>query len=72
MGRKWTDEEVSLFEDHTNKQIAAMTGRTIKSVESKRFVLNHAVESTHDKAERYTKLARIIRLAARLKVKLRG
>ena len=68
--KKWTDDEIELFQTKTNKEIAEITGRTVGAVASKRFHLKGIAE--HEKIVRHTKIARIIGLAERLRVRLRG
>ena len=69
---KWTDKEIELFQTKSNKEIAKITGRTIGAVASKRNHLKKMTVAKEEKIVRHTKMARIIGLAERLRVKLRG
>jgi len=77
MKKRWTNEEVRLFEQmFTDREIAAMTGRTLKAVQMKRYNLGlNAKEDTTtpgDLMAQETKEWRILSLCKRLGVKLFG
>ena len=78
MKSRWTPEEVKLFDaGFTNKEIAEMTGRTIKAVQMKRYNMSFK-SSTPDSTTpgdlmaQETKEWRILTLCKKLGVKLFG
>ena len=75
---KWTKEEVEMFKTMSNEEIVEKTGRTLKSVQMKRY--REGIKEDPDKIRRppsafeskETRIAKIIALAKRLGVKLKG
>ena len=77
MKKRWTNEEVKLFEQmFTDREIAAMTGRTLKAVKMKRYNLGLNAKddptTPGDLMEQKTKEWRILALCKKLGVKLFG
>lgn len=80
---KWTDEEVKMLKTMSDEEIVKATGRTLKSVKMKRYrESGHYIKGAEDKDKIFapqsafeskeTRIAKIIALARRLGVKLKG
>lgn len=78
---RWTDEEVKMLKTMSDEEIVKATGRTLKSVKMKRYRENgHYIKENKDKIfapqsafeSKQSRIAKIIMLARRLGVKLKG
>ena len=82
-GTKWSTEEIELlYMDKSNQEVADLTGRTLEAVKRKRsYMTGHtvpeherlrAIKENINKESRIKKECRIIAIAKRIGVKLRG
>lgn len=78
---KWTDEEVKMLKTMSDEEIVEKTGRTLKSVKMKRYrESGHYIKEDKEKIfapqsafeSKQSRIAKIIMLARRLGVKLKG
>ena len=80
---RWTDEEVKMLKTMSDEEIVKATGRTLKSVKMKRYrESGHYIKGAEDKEKifapqsafesKQSRIAKIIMLARRLGVKLKG
>ena len=75
---KWTEKEVEFLKKNScmpNKWLASTLGRTVGSISEKKYMLNIRMDDEIYMPEKLTqqeKEARIIKLAADMRVKLKG